>query len=298
MRGTQDNALYHRAPLRAISEVGMGLGQYDIYADWINTLSVDDEYSMEALDTNLPAVPQVLDDRVRTPQADFDTSPPYVVHQLEWRLGYSYTRRAERYDRYGRIAQKAQALGKSVTHTLNVLAHYPLNSAEDTTVLWGWNGEPLASNAHTLIGGATYDNYLPAAAPGQALFADAVDYFENMPDEQGFKMRGGVRAIVTGTEYAYEWAQFFGSNTEIGQSNPNVVNPYPQRPVVIASPYLENSTRQIFLGENHRINLEIGQQPTFDTVDIPDPKAIMHRVEMDANVGVLDQREILVVAGS
>lgn len=300
IRSIQQDALLHHAPALAIFMAGAE-EQYNLYSEIANVLSVSNEYSLERFDTGLPAVPRVDGDLTPTPNADYAESPPYRVHQLNYRLAYGYTRRADRYDNYGRIAEKASSLSASAIHTMNVIASMPSSLAE-AGATWGWADETLGNNAHAMIGTtATFDNLFAAAAPGSALYEDLIEYGSQMPSEEGFKTRAEIESIEVGsTAYEAEWIKYFGSPTEVGQDNPNVINPYLRRsvPKIIFNPYMGNPTRQIVKYRGHRVNLEVGLQPTFETWGKDDPSGIMHRVEFDANIGIGEMRHVVVVAGA
>ena len=300
-RSIQEDAILHRGPARLLGLAAGTQEQYDLYSQLANVESVSNEYSMNFHETDLPPVSQVFGDLTPTPEADFKVSDPYIVHQLNFRLAYGYTRRAERYDNYALIGSKAAGLSKSSIHTMNVVASMPSIYAEAGQT-WGWAAETLGNNAHAMIGSsATYDNLFPAAAPGAALYRDIINYASSIPSEESFKMRVEIESIEVGsTNYEDEWYKFFESRTEIGQDNPEVINPMLRRgrPNIIFNPYMGSTTRQIVRLRGHRINLEVGMQPTMESWGIEDPAGIKHRVEFDCNIGVSDMRLIIVIAAA
>jgi len=110
-----------------------------------------------------------------------------------------------------------------------------------------------------------------------------------------------IEYIEVAPELVPAWRQLLGSNTQIGQDNPGVINPYgsmltPDR--VQENVYLTNSFDTHVVGRGHHLNMMVFEEPRTRTWNENDPEAIHHWIGMQFVVGWTDARRYLYVPGS
>lgn len=292
MVGSQNlNAILHRPGLRRITEAGLN-AYPPMFTNFFRVENSNKVYEEEAMyaGTGLPQLTPT--DVEPTPQTRFAISPLVRVRHSTYRTSFVFTKKAARDDQWGLLQRAARSMGEGMRELFELLAHDLINNA--TTRVVGWDGQPMASNAHKLIGtSATYSNLHAAAGPSYSLLADLRQYGRKMPDDRGFTRFARLSKIVVPEEDVPIWQQYVSSNTDPTQANPNVINPY-QGVQIEGDPYLTAFTAVAIYDEPRAVWFN-RWGPTTDTYNIDDPPALVHRIWWEGSYMVVDARNFYFV---
>lgn len=104
---------------------------------------------------------------------------------MTYALGYRITEELFDDQLYGVFGNKlAAALGRSARNNQEIIMHAPFNNATSNVSL-GWDGQPLASTAHTALrSGAVFSN-TAAVDFGLIALQVALEHFHSLTDESG-----------------------------------------------------------------------------------------------------------------
>lgn len=153
----------------------------------------------------------------------------YIARKLGLRL--DITEEADLATKYPKVLDAAKKLKAAMWRTYDVDAANVLNRASNAAYVGG-DGQPLASNAHTLPGGGTYSNTLATpVAPSRAGLITMISNIRTLPGHHGIRVGYKAKAILCPVEQWAAWGGILGStlspdNTATGQTNEiNVIKP-------------------------------------------------------------------------
>lgn len=318
------DAKLHRAPWSKFSREGFEL------IDKVHSTSLNVEPSSNALETDIiyggfGAVPRVASDTVQTPLVDFQISPKVVYRHDEYRYKYVYTKVAADDDQYGAVTDVISTMGEGAAFRMETVAAELFNLGEDATAFATWDGQPIFSAIHELVGsGQTYSNITAAGGPTFAQLQIIYSYFKRVLNDQGFWVPVEIESIQTSPEMAPLWRQLLAANSAYNtlaytagtgggasyttapadntQPNPGIPNVYrglgltPDK--VVENVYLENVDDTYVVGRGKKFYMYVREAPNTDTYNIDDPKAMAHRIQMRFSVGATDARRVLKIPGT
>lgn len=258
----------------------------------------------------LSTIPRVQDRYAPSPELEAP-QPRTVVYKFhDFRAKYGFLWRDQLDDRWNRYRRIASSLGRAAEYSLELYMHDLFNDPTNPAKAVGWDGQPLASDNHQVLSGATYSNYTVYAPPSEALLELAFNYFDTVPDDHGRPSKVARFAIVCHVSDARKWQQILNSRTALvnaqvpGSSGGNNVNPNANIPnrfimeagnvTVIPTPYLQPG-RTVFVGEGHELFFAFRFRPRVDTFQTDDPPAVWYRIWYSARYGFSDARRVLVV---
>lgn len=294
------DAKFHRAPFRKFTMEGMEQIPRN-HQDYLNVMSTNNDVELDVIHSGLGAVPEVNSDLEQTPTTTFKTSDPVGYRQVEYRQQYIYTRNAAMKDKTGTVTSVVRSMGEGAAYTIETVAADIFNL--NTTTTGGWDGKALAATDHELLNSNdTYSNIAVAGGPNFATLQTIYNYFrKGIKNDQGFIVPVEVDAIEVAPELVPAWRQLLGDNTQPGQDNPSVSNPYrgmltPDK--VRENVYLTNSFDTHVLGMGHHLNMFVFEQPRTRTWNDDDPEAIHHWIGMQFVKGWTDARRYLYIPGA
>lgn len=293
------DAKFHRVPFRTATMEGME-DIPRVHGRYLNVIPTNNEVEMDFLYSGLGAVPRVEGELQKTPLADFQTSDPVAYRQEHYRQQYAYTFDAARKDKTGIVTGVVRSMGEAAAYTMETVAADIFNL--NTTTVGGVDGTTLAATDHTLLDGTTYSNIATAGGPNFATLQTIYNYFrKGIKNDNGRIVPVEIEYIEVAPELVPAWRQLLGSNTQIGQDNPNVINPYgsmltPDR--IQENVYLTNSFDTHVVGRGHHLNMFVFEAPRTRTWNEDDPEAIHHWIGMQFVVGWTDARRYLYIPGS
>jgi hypothetical protein len=276
----------------------------------------------EILRGGLPHVPRVASDTVRTPQVSFSLSDPVVYRHNEYRYQYLYTKVAADDDQYGQIKGVISDMGEGMAYTIELEAAAILNDGQVGDLARGHDGLPLFHAAHTLIDSAsTYSNIAASGGPTYAAVHVIHSYFRRVMSDVGFWTPVEIESLQVSPEVAPLWRQMLGAlsaystlvpnstgmggqaaYTATANANEGIANIArtlgltPEK--VVENHYLANLEDVIVIGRDKKLRGYMREVPNSDTYDIPDPKAMAHRIQSRFTFGFTDARRVLLVPGS
>lgn len=293
------DAKFHRAPFRKFTMEGME-DIPRVHGRYLNVMSTDNEVEQDVLTSGLGAVPKVNGDLLRTPLSSFSTSDPVSYRQEQYRQQYVYTFDAARKDKTGTVTGVVRSMGESAAYTIEVVAADILNLNTSTT--GGVDNKALAATDHALLDGTTYSNITVAGGPNFAMLQTIYNYFrKGIKNDNGRIVPIEIECIEVAPELLPAWRQLLSSNTQVGQDNPNVINPYGSMLTadrVQENVYLTGSFDTHVIGRGHHLNMFVFEAPRTRTWNEDDPEAIHHWIGMQFVVGWTDARRYLFVPGS
>lgn len=292
------DAKFHRVPFRTFTMEGME-DIPRVHDRYLNVISTTNDVEQDVLYSGLGAVPKVNGDLLKSPLASFSVSDPVTYRQEHYKQQYVYTFDAARKDKTGTVTDVVRSMGEAAAYTIETVAADIFN---DTTVTGGIDNQELFATDHTLIDGTTYSNIAIAGGPNFATLQTIYNYFrKGIKNDQNRITPVEIDSIEVAPELVPAWKQLLSSNTQVGQDNPNVINPYGQMlsaDRVFENVYLTNSFDTHVIGRGHRLNMFVFEQPRTRTWNDDDPEAIHHWIGMQFVVGWTDARRVLFVPGS
>ncbi len=257
------------------------------HTEFLNVEGGDGQYIERAFHSELGAAQRVGDPgsqglRDEIPKATFEMSPVVRKYYSRYALGYEFVDDEADDDLYGIIRSVGQSLGKSMRYAMEVSAHDLLNNGEDgTNYPQGWEDTALYKTGHGLLNSVeTVDNLLAATGPSFAALANIFAYGDEFIDDQGMPTPIRPVLMVTGTRNVYLWTQILQSNTQYGQGNSNIINPFDQIRV-IGSQYLDNGndTYVFYEGYDRHMYMTVRKPMTMTAWDDYDPRRTISAVE-------------------
>jgi len=257
-----------------------------VHTEFLNVDNGDGQYIERGFYSELGPAQRIGDPgsqglRDELPRAVGQISPVIRKYYSRHGLAHEFVNEEADDDMYGVIRAIGTSLGKSMRYAMEVSAHDILNNGEDSAYPQGWQDKALFATDHGLLNSTeTVSNLLSPTGPSWAGLANIYGYGDSFVDDQGMPTPIRPTKIVTGPRNAYLWQQVMGSNTQLGQSNPNVINPYGSIQV-IASQYLSNpnDTYVVYEGwENHGY-MTVRRGMTFQTWDLVDPNRTVSGVD-------------------
>ena len=320
------DAKLHRAVWSKISREGLE-SIPRVHQSFLNVMPSGNALEMEVIYSGLPAVPRVASDTVRTPQVSFVISPKVIYRHDEYRYQYIYTKVAADDDQYGVITDVIGTMGEGAGYRMEVVAADLFNRGDDAAAFATWDGQPIFSAAHQLVGATdTYSNISAAAGPTYATLHVIGSYFKRILNDQGFWTPIEIESIQVSPELAPLWRQLIASSSAgavlgytsgtggqtvyattppaflMPNPNPGIANQVrtlgltPEK--IVENPYLANVEDAYVVGVGKKLNMYVREAPNTDTYNLDDPKAIAHRIQMRFSVGATDARRVLRVPGS
>lgn len=292
------DAKFHRVPFRTFSMEGME-DIPRVHERYLNVIPTDNDVEMDVLTSGLDAVPKVNGDLLKTPVFDFKTSDPVAYRQERYAQQYIYTRNAANKDKTGTVTSTVRSMGEAAAYTMEVVAADLFNN---TTQTGGVDNKALFATDHTLLDGSTYSNLAVAGGPNFATLQTIYNYFrKGIKNDNGRVVPIEIEAIEVAPELVPAWRQLLASNTQVGQDNPNVINPYGSMLTadrVNENVYLTSTFDTYVIGRGHHLNMFVYEQPRTRTWNENDPEAIHHAISMEFIVGWTDARRTLKIPGS
>lgn len=250
------------------------------HTEFLTVENGDGQYIEKAFHSELGPAQRVGDPgsqglRDEAPRATFEMSPVVRKYYSRYALAYEFVQDEADDDLYGVIRTVGGSLGKSMRYAMEVSGHDLLNNGEDgTNYPQGWEDAALFQNSHGLLNSTeTVDNLLAATGPSFAGLANIHSYGDNFIDDQGMPTPIRPTLILTGTRNRYLWNQVLESGTQIGQPNPDVINPYEQVRV-LGTQYLSNPNDSyiFYEGADRHMFMTMRQAMRNDTWDEMDPR--------------------------
>lgn len=139
---------------------------------------------------------------------------------LTYGLGYRVTEEMMEDDLYGIMKKMSSELARSAHLNKEVHGHAPYNNAFDSNFP-GLDGQPLISASHPLLGGGTLSNLVTGDFSLDAL-QEAVELFENLTDDRGFKVLMKPKRLLHSPSNIWEVNKVLGSEYEPNTSDNNI----------------------------------------------------------------------------
>ena len=257
------------------------------HTEFLTVDSGDGQYIEKAFHSELGPAQRMGDPssqglRDQLPRAEFQVSPVVRKYYSRYGLAYDFVNDEADDDLYGVVRQVGSSLGKSMRYAMEVSAHDLLNNGEDgTNYPQGWESTALFKTGQGLLNSTdTVDNLLTATGPSFAGLANIYSYGDNFVDDQGMPTPIRPLLLVTGMRNSYLWNQTMTSNTQPGQPNPSVNNPYGALRV-IGTQYLSNSTDTyvFYEGYDRHMYMTTRRPMTMQTWDDKDPNRTIAAVD-------------------
>lgn len=274
--------------------------------------STDNPYDQFGRLALLRQVPKVTDQYKTTPELEAP-DPAFVTFRSEdYRAMYKYLWRIIQDDKGGLYKQIASSLGQAMGYTKELLGHEVFNRATDVTFTSGWDGQPLVSASHKLLGGGTYSNVIAPTPVSEALYDAVYAYFDQVPDEHGRPMKINKFYAVASTRKVRAHRQLMGAATALvsvpgvtlnsGTVNPNenIPNRWSEdfgRTQLSDTPYFSDPNTFVVLGQGHEL-IWRDRLSAQTMVQFEDPPAEAQRIWYSGYRGWLDARRILVISAS
>lgn len=183
-------------------------------------------------------------------------------------LGFAVSKEMLKDDKYGKARQSAKWLGRSVNLTQEYEAADLLDDAFAGNVFTGFNGEPLISATHTMVGGAgTWSNLVPGnPALTIAGLQAAFELGEATLDANGDPTPVRIDNLIIGP--ADEWAaiQLLQNPNEPFTANNNINALRKKKQLhYTVSHYMDNTDRKWFAVDNdmNDAHLLFRENPSF-----------------------------------
>lgn len=143
------------------------------------------------------------------------------THTL-YKLAYRISKEMIDDEKWGVIKKAAQALGRSMFNTRQILAAAVLNGGFADT---GPDGVSLFSNAHPLIGGGTTANTITAADLSVTSLRSAINTMADTVDDRGLLLNIMPKMLVIPNEVAWDAEEILKSSLKPDTAN-NAVNAF------------------------------------------------------------------------
>lgn len=314
------DAKLHRAVWSKISREGLE-SIPRTHQTFLNVAPSSNALEMEVMYSGLPAVPKVASDTVQTPQVSFEISPKVIYRHDEYRYQYIYTKVAADDDQYGVVTDVVGTMGEGAAFRMEVVGAEVFNQGTNAAAFTTWDGQPIFSASHQLVGSSTtYSNITAATGPTYAAMQVIYSYFKRVLNDQGFWTPVEIESLQCSPELAPLWRQILESNsaystlsynsgtgaaanyTATANTNSGITNVAqsigltPDK--VVENVYLTGIDDTFVVGRGKKMNMYVREAPNTDTYNLNDPKAIAHRIQMRFSVGVTDARRVLRLPGS
>jgi hypothetical protein len=243
------NSLLHESGLQSIAE--NTIKQHPVYRTKI--------FQVERAAPNQPLIQRAFYAGVGLIPVEAGETAPHapleftvsdkVIYRFTFRRGkLSFTERALQYDNYNVLKRAASTLSPQMVKTLDLEAHAVLNNATTAGRVGGWDRLSLSNLSHRLLKtSATYSNRTAPMTASMALLRVIDRYGKNIPDEMGLASPSMKATIYVPAEDESVWRQLLGSNTEAGQANSGVINPYLNRYEIVPLPWLDGTLHTAFV---------------------------------------------------
>jgi hypothetical protein len=314
------DAKLHRAVWTKISREGLE-SIPRVHQTYLDVAPSSNALEQEVIYSGLPAVPRVASDTVQTPQVSFQISPQVIYRHSEYRYQYVYTKVAADDDQYGVVTDVVGTMGEGAGYRMEVVAADVLNLGQ-TNAFLTWDGLSIFNVAHQLVGSAlTYSNITAAGGPTYATLAVIASYFKRILNDQGFWTPTEIESLQVAPELAPLWRQLLSSGSgystlgyvvgsgqggnaafnATANANPGIVNVASSMGLtpdkVVENVYLTTTEDTYVIGKGKKLRMYMREAPNTDTYNLPDPKAIAHRIQMRFSVGATDARRVLLIPG-
>jgi hypothetical protein len=223
-----------------------------------------------------------------------------VVHET-YDGAYSYYYEIIKNDKTGYYRMVAASLGEARMYTRELVGHEYFNRSGDPTFTTGWDNLPLASNAHKLLNGATYDNTLAAAGVSETLLNNIMNYFDAVPDHQGRVGKVSNLTIFTHISNLRAWRQLLNADVAFthpqggANQNPAIRNLFSADNItVVGTPYLIGTNKHIVLGPKHGF-FWFDRDRYDEMIPEQNPRRETHVVFDQLAKGCSDARQVLVI---
>jgi len=209
-------------------------------------------------------------------------------------LGFRITQEMMEDDLYGIVGNKfSRALGRSVRHNFEVVAHSILNNAFNPLFYGFEAGIPLVSTLHGNLRGGTQSNR-PAVDADLSLttLQAAVEAFHGWTDESGLQIADSPRYLVTGVSNMWVAGVLLGATLLPGGNfnDPNIIKNLGLTHII--SHYITDPDAWFLLSSDHDMNYFDRRMPTFSNTDDFDTGDAKFKVTRRNGAGFGDWRGV------
>lgn len=213
---------------------------------------------------------------------------------LTYGLGFRVTEEMLEDDLYGVMRKMSSELARSAHLNKETQGHAPYNNAFSSSYT-GFDGAALCSDSHTLLGGGTGDNLVTGDFSLTAL-QTAIELFENMTDDRGFKVMKKPKHLVHNPGDIWEVNKVLGSEFQpnTADNNINVVKTkYGIQPLL--SHYLTDTDSWFLIADKSELDIKMWMRvdDQFRNADDPETGDAIFTVRHRLSTGFGDWRGIV-----
>jgi hypothetical protein len=168
-----------------------------------NARNVSDYYERDLRQASVVGMQEISDGQ-EIPLADPTIGTTKEWTQSRWGLGFRITAGMKKYNKWKVMEENTKSVAVNMKEAKDREIAKMYNNATNTTYASGYDTLALASSSHTtLAGGYTYDNYLDAGLSHAGL-ESALQYFDNLIDDNGWEIPAVPSKLVVCPEYRLE----------------------------------------------------------------------------------------------
>lgn len=211
---------------------------------------------------------------------------------VSYGLGFRVTREMWEDDLYGVMKDASKDLSEANGETIEIQFADILNNVTDSTKYATFDGQPLASTAHVLLGGGTYANRPStdvelAVASVQA----AVENFEKMVNERGRKRLAKPWRFIIPVELKWVAREILGSAYKPYVANNEINSIMDEELTFFVSHYMTSAKQWGLVGRKHDLKFFWRTKPRFENGDDFTTGDALFKTFMRFSQGVSDWRE-------
>lgn len=248
-------------------------------------------------------MPLIKDGESRTlPVASgVELSPTVTYRTYDYGYKFLYTKRAAELDEIDLIRNTVASMGEGGAETIEQTAASFFDRG--LVDLGGWDNKPLYATDHQYLGGRTYSNILPSSGASFAAVAAIYKHLHTgITTDEGHPIILTAKCIHLRPEDFHPWSQLIASTTQIGQSNPNVINPLSQTPGLLNVDMLKINgrlkSRDLHIQcTGHHNNMAFSKPLGERSWNINEPEAMVVATEASFVVGYTDARRNILLPG-